>query len=311
MKKNYIPILFVSVIALFSAKAFSQENDTLLFSQDTNPQSGIASSVAAEDGEGYYAADDFMLDEDATISTMIFPGYQFLDNLEDIYTGVVLYIYEDDNGKPNGIPGKSGTPIYSLDLDRSDSQLELNSEGEFNYEFTVHTADLSLEGQKIYWVVFAVKIDFETKLDSIEMWTWNNSTNFQYNDAVNIDPDDFFGSGLTYWLSIYVMTGGTLGDDVKGMSFFLYGEGDVMGINEDVFANQIKVFPNPTSNKINVSTPQNGEVKTINVYDLAGRLVSVFKNSSTVDVSHLKSGSYLMEISFDNGSNFIRKFMKI
>ncbi len=310
MKKNYLKIVCLSVFTLFFSNVFGQQGDPLVFSQDTNPQTGIGSSVAAADGQGYYAADDFMLDADANISKIIFPGYQFQENLEAIYTGAVLYIYEDEGGVPNGIPEKTGTPVYSLNLDKGDPNLEIFFGGIFNYEFTVQTPGLFLEGEKIYWVVFAPKINFTQKLDPEQMWTWYNSTNFDYGDAANIDPDDFFGSGLTYWLSINDMTGGVFGDEVKGLSFFLYGD-DELGIDQVSFENQIRVFPNPTINKLNIRTPLNSAVKNIRVYDLSGRLVSVYSNDSTMDVSHFNSGSYLMEIDFTNGHKSVQKFMKM
>lgn len=310
MKKNYFPIVCFTVFSLFLSSAFAQQSEPLLFSQDTNPLSGIGSSVAAEDGQGYYAADDFMLDEDATISKIIFPGYQFQQNLEEIYTGAVLYIYEDDNGIPNGIPGKSGTPVYFLELDKGNQQLEISTGGDFEYEFTVKTPDLALEANKMYWVVFAPKIDFTEKLDNEQMWTWYNSTNFGYGEAVNIDPDDFFGSGLTYWISITTMTGGVFGDELKGLSFFIYGEDDLR-IETNSFENQIRVFPNPTANILNISTPQNSKVKDVKVYDLSGRLVSIYTDISTIDVTNLNSGSYLLEVNFTNAHKSIQKFMKM
>lgn len=310
MKNKYFPIVCLTMFTLFFSSAFAQQGETLLFSQDTNPQMGIGSSVAAEDGQGYYAADDFMLDEDATISKMIFPGYQFRENLEETYTGAVLYIYEDEDGVPNGIPEKSGTPLYSLNLDKTDPELDIFFGGNYEYEFTVRTPDLSLEAGKIYWVVFAVTIDFSSKLDAEEMWTWYNSTNFNYSDAVNIDPDNFFNSGLTYWLSISDMTGGIFGDDVKGLSFFVYGD-DIMGINGEKFENQIRIFPNPTSDVLNISVPQSSKVEEIRVYDLSGRLVSIYTNLSKVDVSDLNSGSYLVELKFTNGHKSMQKFIKM
>ncbi len=310
MKKNYLPIVCLTVFSMLFSSAFAQQSDPLLFSQDTNTLSGIGSSVAEEDGQGYYAADDFMLDEDATITKIIFPGYQFQENLEEIYTGAVLYIYEDDNGIPNGIPGKSGEPVYFLELEKGDPQLEILRGGDFEYAFTVKNIELALEGGKMYWVVFAPKIDFTEKLDNEQMWTWYNSTNFGYSEAVNIDPDDFFGSGLTYWLSITAMTGGAFGDELKGLSFFMYGEDD-LAIDTNSFENQIRVFPNPTANKLNITIPQYTKVDAIHVYDLSGRLVSVYTDLLTIDVANLNTGSYLLEINFTNGLKSIKKFMKM
>lgn len=311
MKNNYLHILCFTVFSLFIYNTYGQESDSLLFSQEPNNEIGAGSSVAASDGEGYYSADDIKLDVDATISSIIFSGYQFENNLEDTYTGAVLYIYEDDNGIPDGIPEKSGTPYYTLNLDKTDPLLELTPGDVYSYDFTVQTSDLTLEGGKIYWLVFAVKIDFAEKLNPNEMWTWYNSTTFDFSDAASIDPDDFFGSGLTYWLSIYDMTGGMFGDDVRGLSFSIYGEEEVMSTEQSIFENQIGVFPNPTINKINITSPQNSMVEQINVYDLAGRLVKVDKYKSTIDITNLSSGSYFVEIKFTNGHKSTKKFLKI
>ena len=311
LMKKLTQNLCLLLLSMFVYNVYGQDNNSLLFSQETNIQMGTASSVSEIDGEGYYSGEDIMLDVESTISSIVFPGYQYENNLEDTYTGAVLYIYEDNEGIPNGIPGKSGTPYYSLDLDKTDPLLIMTHEEDFNYTFTVETPDLTFEENKTYWIVFAIKIDFSEKLDHFEMWNWYTSTTFNFNDAVNIDPDDHFGSGMTYWLSIYDMTGGTLGDEVKGLSFFLYGEEETMGIEQTIFENQIQLFPNPTTYKLNINTPQNLTIHQINVYDLIGRLVMIQKDKTTMNVSNLDSGTYLVEINYTDGSKSTKKFIKL
>ncbi|NGX83278.1 T9SS type A sorting domain-containing protein [Aequorivita sp. KMM 9714] len=310
MKKNYFALICLSFFSICGFNTYAQESNSLLYSQEINSQMGSGSSVASIDGEGYYSGEDVVLDSDANISSITFPGYQFANNLENTYTGAVLYIYENNEGIPNGIPEKSGTPYYSLDLDKTNPLLAMTSGGDYLYEFSVETPDLFLEGGKTYWMVFAVKIDFAEKLDHPEMWNWFNSTTFHFNDAMNIDPDDFFGSGLTYWLSIYDMTGGAFGDDVRGLSFFLYGEEVIMGMEENNFENQIKVFPNPTAHELNMTTPQNLAIDQINIYDVTGRLVQTEYGQSTIDVSNLNDGYFLVEINFLDGVKITKKFIK-
>lgn len=307
--KNFYPTILIVFFSLLMVNSYGQE-DTPLFSQERNPEMGTGSSVAL-DGEGYFSADDIIFEENTTISSFTFRGYQFQNNLEDIYTGAVLYIYEDNDGVPNGIPGKSGTPYYSLDLDASDSELEMIMGDEFDYDFNIQTPNLTLEGNTTYWVVFAIKIDFETKLELFEMWNWYNSTTFNFNDAVNIDPDDFFGSGLTFWMSISEMTGGMFGDDVKGLAFYVYGEEETVNTEEYAFDNQIQVYPIPAHNEINISGPQNSTIKEVKIYDLAGRLVLSDISHSTLDISTLTSGAYMVEILFSTNHISKRKIIKL
>ncbi|SDI56089.1 T9SS type A sorting domain-containing protein, partial [Winogradskyella thalassocola] len=65
----------------------------------------------------------------------------------------------------------------------------------------------------------------------------------------------------------------------------------------------IKVFPNPVKNVLNVAL--NDVIKTkVNLYDLSGRLVTTttfINQTNTLDVSKLKSGIYVLELANDKG----------
>ena len=79
---------------------------------------------------------------------------------------------------------------------------------------------------------------------------------------------------------------------------------------EDVITDKntsISIYPNPATDYINVSTD---EVNEINVYSLTGAIVARSTNSTTVDVSHLSTGNYIVRIVTPNGvstSKLIKK----
>lgn len=78
--------------------------------------------------------------------------------------------------------------------------------------------------------------------------------------------------------------------------------------NRDDF--MVSVYPNPVSTKLNIKLPQNINLKTICIYNIIGQLVQVDVNpSETIDVSGLKTGSYVIKITSDRGM-MSRKFIK-
>ena len=69
----------------------------------------------------------------------------------------------------------------------------------------------------------------------------------------------------------------------------------VLGIKEnEPMANQINLFPIPTSDFLNIST--NLIINTIEVLDVSGRKINIINNPSTkIETSHLPSGSYILK----------------
>ena len=97
---------------------------------------------------------------------------------------------------------------------------------------------------------------------------------------------------------------------VVGLNGAIYrGQRSTIGITETVIQN-ISVYPNPVKDVLWIS----GELETassIEVLDLSGRVISKCNTGSDkIDVSSLKSGSYLLKIQVENGVS-INKFMKL
>ncbi len=76
--------------------------------------------------------------------------------------------------------------------------------------------------------------------------------------------------------------------------------------NNEVLASQLSVFPNPSSNVINVVNNNNILVNGIQITDLNGRIVKTVKFAGVaeaqVNVSDLANGMYMMTVSSDKGS---------
>lgn len=80
--------------------------------------------------------------------------------------------------------------------------------------------------------------------------------------------------------------------------------------NEKFFTENFNLYPNPTSDVLNISSKNGLEMKEIKITDLSGRIVRTLNNATTINVSDLSAGTYLIDITTNEGkasSKFIKK----
>ena len=76
---------------------------------------------------------------------------------------------------------------------------------------------------------------------------------------------------------------------------------------------QITVFPNPADNYITIKSDYNLEDAIISLFDLNGRRVLNYKNSSNnniVDISSLSDGEYVLRVILSEGGIYSTKVLK-
>lgn len=80
--------------------------------------------------------------------------------------------------------------------------------------------------------------------------------------------------------------------------------------NENLASGVIEIFPNPTSDFLNLSVDYQGEV-TYQITDVTGKIVKDFKssNNTIIDVSDFKSGLYIIYINDANNNESTSKFV--
>lgn len=80
--------------------------------------------------------------------------------------------------------------------------------------------------------------------------------------------------------------------------------------SEQFFAENFTLYPNPTTDVLNISSKNGLNASEIRITDLSGKVVKVQKDASTVNVSDLATGTYLIDITTNEGkasSKFIKK----
>ena len=79
--------------------------------------------------------------------------------------------------------------------------------------------------------------------------------------------------------------------------------------SEQFFAENFNVYPNPTTDILNIVSKNGLTAGEIKVTDMTGKVVRTLKNSTTLNVSDLASGTYLIDIT-TNGGKASSKFVK-
>ena len=78
---------------------------------------------------------------------------------------------------------------------------------------------------------------------------------------------------------------------------------------EDFSANELRVFPNPVSDKLYIEFE--GSIDQIEIYSMDGKLIKGnIKADSTIDVTTLAKGLYILKLEADNTSKLL-KFIKV
>lgn len=85
-----------------------------------------------------------------------------------------------------------------------------------------------------------------------------------------------------------------------------------LSIDENVLAENISVYPNPSNRIINIKNPKNISFDEIKIYNLYGKVVldtDTTKNISEINVENLSNGFYLIQFTVE-GKQFQKKFIK-
>ena len=140
-------------------------------------------------------------------------------------------------------------------------------------------------------------MDLTSSMDDCGISIHNNFENsyFDFMQFIwfEISPD---GNGLTLNLS----------NAIFGYAILKDYE---LSVNDYTSNSEIKLYPNPSSETINISS-EGTAIESLAVYTLAGQLlISQTVNDRSIDVSSLSEGIYLLEIISEFGRQY-QKFIK-
>ncbi|MPT30152.1 MAG: T9SS type A sorting domain-containing protein, partial [Chryseobacterium sp.] len=117
------------------------------------------------------------------------------------------------------------------------------------------------------------------------------------------------GYDPTYYMGLYNFVFSSKCESARQMVTATVSSAGCLGTSETAAKEDIKVYPNPFADVLNISDINN--VKSVSIVDISGRLVKTFdKPSTTLHLGELNSGMYLVVLNMKDGSKQTIKAIK-
>jgi len=153
----------------------------------------------------------------------------------------------------------------------------------------------------------AVNVTNNSAGSPVPNYTWSASPAANISNTAAINPSITFTAAGVYTVSLAANNGGTTSTASHTINVTLCG----VGMAENALFNQnISLYPNPASDKINIQVA-NAASYNYQITDLLGKLIvsdKVYKESTAVDVSNVKAGIYFLIIE-SNGQKTTKKII--
>jgi hypothetical protein len=268
------------------------------------PENGVNSIIATEgdDGTGVYCGDSFTTTDSFELTDITFSGTNSNGaELGPFLTGLNVVIYADAGGDPgSGVqPQLPGFGVVELqDIDAANFTVNTDTGGVSS--FTVDLVGANGGSAPVlpagtYWMVCFPSVTGAPADGAAGRWNWALSDGPAPINSILIDPQDLFGAGATDWTELDTLVPGAT-------SFAWTLNGDVvLGVDDNALS-QISIYPNPSSDVVNIKVPSSIEITGSALYDVLGKRTGVQVNNGVLDISSLARGVYLLNVETTAGT---------
>jgi hypothetical protein len=95
------------------------------------------------------------------------------------------------------------------------------------------------------------------------------------------------------------------------LAFKVLADGTLSCPETEISVRPYSYYPNPAKDQLHLQYSSNVQPKTIELYDLQGRLVrKQAKDLESVDMQSLAPGQYLMKVTLEDGKSYTEKVVK-
>ncbi len=161
-------------------------------------------------------------------------------------------------------------------------------------------------------------LDLKLTKDNVDYFPWSLDKVFPFNQATNIatnNVDIFERVDIDNAVGSYTLTvshKGSIG--ANGQRFTLIVSGANLTLSNEDFKGDstlLSIYPNPADNTLNIQSSLILEGAKVEIYDMLGK--SIYNNqllNNSIDISNFDSGIYMLNITTDEGTSYVKKFIK-
>jgi hypothetical protein len=128
-------------------------------------------------------------------------------------------------------------------------------------------------------------------------------------DTTALVCDDFTWYGIDYTTSgtpTHILTNSVGCDSTLTLNLTIE---DCTGIKENLNNLQVLIYPNPATNNLTIETSPQAIIEITNIQGQLIKTIVAIGNKTTIDVSALPSGVYVVEVNMEKGVE-VKKFVK-
>jgi hypothetical protein len=85
--------------------------------------------------------------------------------------------------------------------------------------------------------------------------------------------------------------------------------GDPLSVLEDFNADLIQIKPNPAETVVTIQNKEQFKINSMRIVNSLGQ-IEVIENASEINISHLTSGVYILQIELESGDFILKKLIK-
>ncbi|MFD0989509.1 spondin domain-containing protein [Mariniflexile jejuense] len=213
----------------------------------------------------------------------------------------------------------------AISLNKADKWLSTGGIGNAIGTFTINDVQVNENFPLITLVsMVAPSPDWFIAVNSVTLRSGNNSVNNGWKDTFTLDVfayDSGTDDGTDYTslnavsnprIGVYKITGFPINGNKMGTITFTYN-GSTLSLSNNKIEN-IKVYPNPAKERVTISNIKNINLKSVQLYNVLGRLVKDISTESTIEeldinLTNFSKGIYLIKLNTNNGKSKIQKLI--
>lgn len=157
--------------------------------------------------------------------------------------------------------------------------------------------------------LFVAKYSTDGNLDWVKTMQGNESSYSRIISVAVYNTTNVLVSG--YFYNYLLIDNEELTSTIRHGFISMFGD-DITGVNKIYNSVGVEIYPNPTKDKIAISTELTFKNSRINIYSVSGKLVktAIINIQSEIDVSNLQNGAYFTKIYTEKGV-LVSRFIKL
>lgn len=297
----------ITLLFVFAVMSMATQAQEIIERPITSERTGMP-TVKGNTSNILYLSDYFEISEETTLGNLDVMGFGLIDNqtnglltFADYVTGFNVYIYEDNNGTPAGSPISGGELHKMEDIQDTNYTIVTEDENDPNVlvgDFTEIDLTAANGGTEIvleagsYWITVLPSVSGGSQEDASQ-WVWFGSDTPAAHSTVVLAPEQ----GVANWMDL----GAALGEPWNTQAWILRDETALAVAGNFDLAEMVSVYPNPTSDFVQLNLPSDIEVNSVQLFDLLGKKIDVALNNNQIDLSSYADGVYMLNIETNQG----------